>query len=207
METESYLSRYTAFFGRNADEILRPDPGVRGSCFAYRFPPTRVGFVARLFKSLPDVCVYITDGMSKSDMTIPPELQDTYPKRIELIACTRSPITGATDKQDVVIRLLQCLAGTVVQRQVLVGPGQTCDFGEKICPNTGMSGFFFGLPDGVDMRRLCRCTPAAELVVSVTPVTPGELALARKQGPRALVSAFEREGVPNMFDPFRRGVA
>ena len=104
-------------------------------------------------------------------------------------------------------RLLQWLVTAVAERRTFVGPVQTIDLGVKICPDSEMTGFFFGVPDGVDMQRLCRCTQAAQLVVSVMPVTPTELQIVEKSGPEALIGAFEREGVKNLFDPFRKGIA
>jgi hypothetical protein len=44
-------------------------------------------------------------------------------------------------------------------------------------------------------------------VVSVIPVTSTELQLAKARGPEALIEAFEREGVKNIFDPFRNGIS
>lgn len=203
---KSNLSKYAAFFGREAEEILQPDETVPDSCFVYRFPPKKVGFFKRIFTPLHDSNVYMTDGMSNFDMTIPSELQSTYPKRVELLACTKDLIVGDVDKQDIVTRLLQLLASSVFQRQTFVGPVQAIDLGRKMCPNSEMTGFFFGVPT-IEMPRLCRCTSAAELVVSVSPITAGELRLIKEKGPEALISAFEREGIPNLFDPFRKGVS
>ena len=69
-----------------------------------------------------------------------------------------------------------------------------------------MTGFLFGVPDGVEMRRLCSCTPSAELVVSVIPVTAAEIRFAKAKGTDRLIEQFEKNGVSPIFDPFRRGV-
>ena len=204
---KSNLAKYEAFFGRPADATLAPRGESTFSCFVHRFPKRQVGFFKRLFTPLNDVCVYMTDGMSSSDMSLPPDLQKTYPCRVELIACTEAPIVGGADNEDIVTRLLQWLAATVADRQTFVGPMQSIDLGEVMCPNSEMTGFFFGVPDGVEMQRLCRCTSAAQLVVSVIPVTSAELQIVQTSGPEALIQAFEREGVRNLFDPFRRGIA
>ena len=201
------LSKYAAFFGRQADIVLQPDATTPNSCYAYRFPPAQSGFLRQFFTPLRHSCVYITDGMSTFDMTIPSELQKTYPKRIELLACTKTPITGGIDNQDIVTRLLQVLTSTVFRLKTFVGPLQTVDLGEKMCPNSEMTGFFFGVADGIDMTRLCRCSQAAQLVVSVMPITPGEMKMVKEKGPATLISGFEREGVENIFDPFRNSIA
>lgn len=202
----SNLAKYEAFFGRPADETLAPRGEDTSSCYVHRFPPRRVNFFKRLFTPLNDVCVYITDGMSTGDMSLPPELQGTYPSRVELIACTEAPIVGGKDNQDIVTRLLQWLAEQIARRQTFVGPVQSIDLGEIMCPGSEMTGFFFGVPDGIEMRRLCGCTSAAQLVVSVIPVTMNELQLVKTNGPEALMDAFEREGIKNLFDPFRKGI-
>lgn len=201
------LSKYTAFFGRKADIVLQPDPTTPKSCYVYRFPPAQSGFLSRFFTPLRDTYVYVTDGMSLFDMVIPTELQKIYPKRIELLACTKAPITGGLDKEDIVTRLLQVLVSTIFRLNTFAGPLQTVDLGEKMCPNSEMTGFLFGVPGGIDMPRLCRCTQAAQLVVSVIPITAGELKIVKEKGPTTLVTAFEREGVENVFDPFRQAIA
>ena len=203
----SNVTKYEAFFGRSADETLAPRGENASSCYVHRFLPRRVNFFKRLFTPLNDVCVYITDGMSTNDMSLPPELQGTYPSRVDLIACTEAPIVGGKDSQDIVTRILQWLAEQVAQRQTFVGPMHSIDLGEIMCPGSEMTGFFFGVPDGVEMRRLCGCTAAAQLVVSVIPVTTTELQLVTTKGPEALMDAFERAGIRNLFDPFRKGIA
>lgn len=204
---KSNLAKYEAFFGRSADESLVLSGESAFSCFVHRFPQRQVGFFKRMFTPLNDLCVYMTDGMSTIEMPLPEDLQETYPSRVELIACTESPIEGAADNQDIVIRLLSWLAITVADQQTFVGPMHSMNLGEKICPNSEMTGLFFGVPDGIEMRRLCQCTSAAQLVVSAIPVTSNELQILQTAGPEALLNAFEREGIRNLFDPFRTGVA
>ena len=69
-----------------------------------------------------------------------------------------------------------------------------------------MSGFFFAVPTGVDMQRLCSCTPQAELVVSVVPISSSELDYKVKHGGFSLMELFEKKQVPVTFDPFRKPV-
>ena len=42
--------KYTAFFGRGADVVLDAKPDDPRSPSVYRFPPTRAGFLKRIFK-------------------------------------------------------------------------------------------------------------------------------------------------------------
>lgn len=69
-----------------------------------------------------------------------------------------------------------------------------------------MSAFFFAVPDGVEMSRLCSCTLAAQLVVSVMPITSSERAYAVASGLEQFIELLEQRRVPNLFDPFRQAV-
>lgn len=198
--------KYAAFFGRPPDLVLNPSSDDERSPFAYRFPPTDAGFIKRIFTPLHADCVFITEGMSRYEMPVPQDEQSTHPSRIELLACTRGAIIGGEDGRDIVTVLLQSLAVVPFRHALFFAPLQTCDLGERICPNSEMTGFFFAVPDGVEMGRLCRCTPSAELVVSVIPITASEIGYAKDKGSSQLVALFEEAGVPNRFDPFRKGV-
>lgn len=202
----SRLSCYEAFFLRGADEVLEPDPRDPGSPYVYRFPPVKVGPLKRFLVQLSDVCVYITDGMSLREMPVPPEEREHCPTRIELMACTLGSVVGAEDGRDRVMPLLSLMDRTMRAEGMFFGPGFTLDVGERICPNSEMTGFFFSLPDHVDMERLCRCTQGAQLVLSVVPITPAELRLARDSGSLDLIARFEQAGLPNLFNPFRPSV-
>ncbi len=201
------VGKYSAFFGRQPDIVLDPIPDDPQSPSVCRFPPTKVGFLKRIFTQLPSDCVYITDGMSRQEMPVPEIERRTYPTRIELIALSTAAIVGGNDGRDVCAAILQSLAVIPFRQSIFFGPLQTCDFGERICTNSEMTGFFFAVPDGVDMDRLCRCTPAAQLVVSVIPITPKEIQYAKEKGSEQLISLFEKAAVPNVFDPYRKGVA
>jgi len=203
---KSNLAKYEAFFGRQADLILPPSEKVTNSCFVYRFPPRKVGFLKRLFTPLNDVFVYITDGMSAIEMTIPEELKDAYPSRVEVLACSKSPIVGNVNGNDIIADILHWMVPEVIERDTFLGPAHAIDFGEVISQNSEMTGFFIGVPDGIEMSRLCRCTYAAQLIVSILPITPDELKLIETQGADSLLDEFERGNVPNLFDPFRFGV-
>ena len=199
--------KYAAFFGREPDIVLDPVSDNPNSPSVCRFPPTKAAFLKRIFTQLPADCVYITDGMSRQEMPVPEQERQTYPTRIELIALSTAAIVGGNDGRDVGAVILQALAVIPFRERIFFGPLQTCDFGDRICANSEMTGFFFAVPDGVDMNRLCRCTAAAQLVVSVIPITPKEIQYAKEKGSDQLIALFEKAGVPNVFDPFRKGVA
>jgi hypothetical protein len=198
--------KYAAFFGRAADVVLDANPDDPQSPSVYRFPPTRAGFLKRIFTPLASDFVFMTDGMSRHAMSVPPEEQRVYPSRIELFACTKgAPVVGP-ESRDVITAILQGLAVAPFTQGVFFGPLHTFDLGEPISSNSEMTGFLFAVPEGVDIARLCSCTPAAELVVSVIPVTASEIRYGKAKGPDQLIAQFEKAGVKPIFDPFRKGV-
>jgi len=101
---------------------------------------------------------------------------------------------------------LQALATMPFQAEMFFGPTHTAALEDAICPGSEMSAFFFAIPDGIAMPRLCSCTPAAELVVSVMPIGFSERAYVVANGPERFVELLERHRVPNLFDPFRQPV-
>jgi len=184
--------KYTAFFGRGADVVLDAKPDDPRSPSVYRFPPTRAGFLKRIFTPPATDFVFMTDGMSSHAMPVPPEEQRVYPSRIELFACARgAPVVGP-EGRDVVTAILQGLAVVPFTQRIFFGPLHTCDLGEPVSSNPEMTGFLFAVPEGVDIARLCSCTPAAELVVSVIPVTASEIRYAKAKGPDQLIAQFEK---------------
>lgn len=201
----TFKEKYAAFFGRYADLMLDPTPDLPRSPFVYRFPQTKAGLLKRIFTPLWSDCVYMTEGMSRYEMPVPSEEQRVYPSRIELLACAKEAIVGA-DGVDVVTRLLQLLAVIPFEQGMFFGPLQTCDLGRSFSTNSEMKGILFAVPDGVEMGRLCSCTPSAQLVVSVIPVTANEIRYAKDKGSDQLIAQFEKAGVPPVFDPFRKGV-
>jgi hypothetical protein len=137
-------------------------------------------------------------------MQIPANEASIYPARVELIAYCSGAYVGAHDGQDMVSGYLQVLAQMPFDAEIFFGPMQTAALEERICPDSEMRAFFFALPDGVRMAPLCACTPAAQLVLSVMPITPSELDFAVNRGPDQLVELFSQKNVPNFFDPFRK---
>jgi Suppressor of fused protein (SUFU) len=140
-------------------------------------------------------------------MRIPPEEAALYPARIELIAYCEGAIVGAHDGQDMVSACLQSLAAMPFETEMFLGPLHTATLPEAISPNSDMSAFLFAVPDSVDMPRLCSCTPNAQLVVSVMPISLSERTYAVQHGPGRLIDLFAKNDIPNFFDPFRKAVA
>ncbi len=101
---------------------------------------------------------------------------------------------------------LQALATMPFQTDMFLGPMHTAALEDPICPNSEMSAFFFAVPDGVEMSRLCSCTPAAQLVVSVMPITASERAYVVSNGPESFIGLLDQHCVPDLFDPFQRAV-
>jgi hypothetical protein len=200
------LSKYTAFFGRAPDFVREPEKGISPAISVARFPPAATGFFRRFLTPVHNRCVFITHGMSDAQMPVPDAEAPVYPSRIELIAYSPSAYVGAHDGQDMVTALLQSLATTPFRTGSFFGPMQTASFGEPVCLGTEMSAFFFAVPDGVEMSRLCACTPNAELVVSVMPITASERAFAVQHGSERLLELFQRHDVPNHFDLSRKAV-
>ena len=200
------LKKYTDFFGRKPDFIREPLVDPKDSPFVYRFPEMKVGFFKRFRVPVSDVWVFITDGMSVKEMTVPNTGEASYPSRIELVAYAKQPIIGQSDDEDIVTAVLQALSLLPFEKNAFFGPLLTCNFGEKICLNSEMTGFFFGVPGGVNMNQLCKCTQSADLVVSVIPISAAELKFVGSKGPEELVELFDKQGVPNLFDPFRKSL-
>src|SRR5215471_9691664 len=120
--------------------------------------------IGRTFSTpVRDRFVYITHGMSATPMRVPAEVARLYPAKIELIAYCREAYIGAQDGQDMVSACLQALAVVPFEMDIFFGPMHTAAMEGSFGPNPEMTAFFFAVPDGVEMRRLCSCTPAAEL--------------------------------------------
>jgi hypothetical protein len=200
------LSKYEAYFGRAADFILEARQGATPCVTVGRFPPVSAGFLRRFVTPVHDRVVYVTCGMSCKPMRIPEAEKQVYPSAIELIACCKGAYAGEREGTDIVAIYLQALAALPFEMDIFFGPMHTAALEERLSPNSEMSAFFFALPDGINMSRLCSCTPAAQLVVSVMPITTAERSFANTNGSEKLVALFQQHRVPNLFDPFRRSV-
>lgn len=197
------FSKYESFFGRRVDYMREPQANVHPPVSVCRIPPAEVSFFRRFSTPVFDRTVYITYGMSAEPMHIPADKTHIYPARIELISYCMGGYLGAKDGQDLVSAQLVGLAAMAFGHEMFFGPMQTASLEEPMCPGTSMTAFFFAVPDGVDMKKLCSCTPAAELVVSVMPITSTERAYAVSNGIDSLLQVFEEKNVPNFFDVYR----
>jgi hypothetical protein len=200
------FSKYAAYFGRAADFTLEARAGTTPAVSVGRFPPASTGLFRRFTTPIHDRFVYVTYGMSCKPMQIPENEKAIFPSTIELIAYTRNVYVDEHDSVDMVSIYLQALAALPFEMDIFFGPAQTAALEEPLSPNSQMSSFFFALPDGINMPRLCSCTPGAQLVLSVMPISGSERKFAVTNGPRQLIDLFERHRVPNLFDPFRRSV-
>jgi hypothetical protein len=162
------------------------------------FPPLKRSFWKSLLSEAHDETVYITAGLSS--YTMPTWEHGNHDQRIELIAFSKAPISGGEGgKEDIPTLLLQIIANQVLDQKIPIGVGHTLDFQEHLASNTLMSAFLFALADGVDAKRISRCTKAQTLL-NVVPITAPEVQFARTNGVEALIERFEKAGVPPVFD-------
>jgi hypothetical protein len=197
------IHKYAAFFGRAADLVREPEPAAEPAIAVARFPPMRVGFLRRLFTQLPERCVYVTHGMSSAAMHAPATTPG-WPSHIELLASCAGAYVG-DDGVDVASQCLQDLAALPFATESFLGPMHTATLGREF-GGSRMSAFLFTVPTGLDLRRLCACTPAAQLVVGVMPITAAERDFAAEYGSEQLIERFEARGVANAFDLSRAPV-
>ncbi len=203
---DAQFSKYEAYFGRRADFTLEAQANVTPAVSVGRFPAVSTGFLRRFVTPLHDRVVYVTYGMSSKTMRVPEAEKLMYPSEIELIASCKGVYLGERGGTDMVSIYLQALAALPFETDTFLGPMQTAALEETVSPNSNMSAFFFAVPDGISMSRLCSCTPAAKLVVSVMPITTKERSFAVANGSEKLIELFEEKNVPNFFDLFRSSV-
>ena len=203
---DANFSKYAALFGRAPDFVRPPAAGVHPQVSVGRFPPRPVGFLRRFFVPFSKRWVYITWGMSASAMRVSGKEADQHAARIELLAFSNTLLSESMDGQDMISGVLQVLAAVPFKAGIFFAPGFTAEFEEPFCSNSEMRAFLFTEPGGVEIRRLCSCTPGAQLVLCVTPITLSEKKYAVTRGPRGLIEIFMKQGVSNSFDPFRKSV-
>jgi len=202
----SQFSKYAAYFGRDADFTLEARADATPAISVGRFPAVSKGLLCRFLTPVPDRAVYATYGMSSKPMPVPASEKHIYPSAIELIASCKDRYVGERDGTDMVATHLQALAALPFEMDIFFGPMHTAALEERLSRNSEMSAFFFALPDGMKMSRLCSCTPAAQLVLSVMPITTAERSFAVANGAEKLLELFEQNRVPNLLDPFRPSV-
>ena len=190
--------QYFRVWRRQADSVLHQTDDEAPHVDVYRFPPTR-----KPWAPARKLNVYLTGGMSTVAMAVPEEL-DT-PRRIELAAYAKERVQNAAGV-DYVAWWLHFLSHFPFRQGAFLAPMHTVIAPEPLTPSSEMVGFCFAIPPGVDAAALTRATITAELVLQVVPISKRECELAEKDGPEALLNAFDRGGIPPFFDFRRRSV-
>lgn len=203
---DARFAKYAAYFRRDPDFILEARVDAAPAVAVGRFPALSKGFLRRFATPAHDRVIYVTHGMSSQPMRVPEAEKHIYPSAIELTASCKGAYVGERDGTDMIAIHIQALAALPFESDIFFGPMHTAALEERLSPNSEMSAFFFAVPDGMNMPQLCSCTPAAQLVVSVMPITAAERSFAVAYGAEKLLGLFEQNRVPNLFDPFRRSV-
>lgn len=190
--------QYFKVWQRQADSVVHQTDDEAPYVDVYRFPPTR-----KLWAPARKLNVYLTGGMSTRAMAVPEKL-DT-PRRIELAAYAKEIVRNAAGI-DYVAWWLHFLAHFPFRQSAFLAPMHTVSAPEPLTPSSEMVGFCFAIPPGVDVAALTRATITAELVLQVVPISKRERELAEKDGPEALLDAFDRSGIPPYFELGRRSV-
>ena len=152
-----------------------------------------------------DRTVSVTAGLSAYRMPVPSDQNQTsrIPDRIELIAFSSVPIVGGqSGSEDVLSAVLQMIGDYIINQKLAVGVGHTLDFGEPLASNVAMTAILFSLPQGVDSKRIERCSEAMQLL-NIVPITAKELEYCRQSGVIALLDRFDEVQIPPVFDCFR----
>jgi hypothetical protein len=193
------IQKYAAVFGRNPAIYREPVPEI--GVAACMFPALKRSFWKSLSAEAHDSVVHITAGLSAFEMPSP-SAEDA--SRIELFVTSPEPVGGGESvDQEVPGMILQDVAEYIVTRNAFVGLGHTLDFRSEWVENSPMRALLFAMPVGVDVKRICKCSRAQDLLTPV-PLTAPELELCRSQGVLALLDRFEAAGVEPVFDAFRK---
>ena len=203
---EANFSKYAELFGHAPDFVRAPVTGADPQVSVGRFPPKPTSFLRRFLGQGAGRWTHVTWGMSAKPMRVSSQDGEKHAERIELLARSQNPIVGTRNGEDLISAVLQVLAAVPFAAGIFFAPGFTAQFDEPFCSNSEMRAFLFTEPAGYEMSRLCSCTPGAQLVLSATPITVSERNYLAKHGPRSLIELFQKHGVPNLFDPFRKSV-
>jgi Suppressor of fused protein (SUFU) len=196
------IQRYAAVFGR--PPFIERKSNDRNHISVLGFPPLKKSFWRSLWSEAHDSTVYVTVGMSGHDMAVPQAERHSCATKVELLAvCDGQIVGGPAGTEDVVAALLLLIAEYVLDKGIILGVGHTLDLQEPLTTNTAMSAFLFTPPEGIDEKRLRRCTRAQSLL-NVVSISKAELDYAREVGVAALVERFQASGVRPMFDYMRR---
>jgi Suppressor of fused protein (SUFU) len=194
---------YSAVLGRAPYLVIEPQ--LKNNIWVAFFPKIDAGFFKRLMAEGCDQNIYVSAGLSNYQMKPPVDLPYKPQLHIELIAQTAGQITGGeSGKEDVVSYILQMVANYIIDNSIFIEPGHTFDFGEKITTNSEMSGYLFAVPEGLNIKRICKANTKCETLVGLVPLSRKELEFARSKGVKELIDEFQSKGVPPLFDPFRK---
>ena len=196
------IDKYRAVFWRDPWVVRGPLPGFPVS--TCMFPAVKLSFWKRILAEASNKVIYISAGLS--DFEIPVPAGDDIASRVELFAICEAPIGGGEGgNEDVPTVILQQIANFIIEQKAAISVGHTLDFGEPFASNVQMSAILFGCPEGIDEKRICKCSKAQALIVPI-PITQAELDFARREGVLALIDKFEANDVPMAFDVFRKSV-
>lgn len=199
--------RYEMFWGRKPDLILHPMEPMYPHIDIYRFPPVETRwFFQKWFKPLNHQYVYISGGMS--DIQMPAgKSEKSVLSRVELTAFSNEVYKNNSGDMDMTSWWLSFLAYMPFRLKndnVFFAPGHTFSTGEPIIPDSAMTAFFFGVTPSVEIKRLCRASINAQLMLQVVPISDSERELAEQKGPENLINYFEENGVDPIFDLRRK---
>ncbi len=195
-------SCYVGFWGREFDAVFHPTELHEPHIDVFRFPPiTPKWFLKRWMVPAYRQYVYMTGGMSDAPMPVPASCGHDV-TRAELTAYSNKIYKNESGDADMVAWWLHFLASAPFrpsQEKVFYAVGHTFSAGEPIMPGSQMTGFLFSVTPSVAMRSLCCCTPHAQVVLHVVPISDGERQMA-KDNPRGLIDYFEEHGIEPFFD-------
>ena len=178
-------------WGRTVDVAYAQSNDEEPSVHVLRFAPTW-----KPWASARSHFVYVTTGMSESDMPGPSD--SDRPRRVEL--CAYADREQSDDGRDLVVWALHSIAHSPWRNNLSLAPLDTFSWGGPLIHGSDMAAFFFAVPDGVDVGRLCLALRSPDLVLQVVPISEPERQLALRDGSEALLDRLEKSGVPPHFD-------
>ncbi len=198
--------RYGAFWGREPNPVFHPTDEFEPHIDLFRFPPLGPCWFLKRWMT-PAYCqyVYMTGGMS--DAAMPGAVSPKEPVlRAELTAYSNKIYLNGEGDADMIAWWLYFLASAPFRfpdQGFFFGVGHTFSPGKPLMPGSEMTGFLFSVPPCGQMRRLCSCTPHAQVVLHVVPISEGERQLA-EEDPVGLIDRFREHSVEPVFDLERR---
>lgn len=147
----------------------------------------------------------MTCGMSTLQMNVP-EGEGQPPVTMEIMAVSNGSYLGAKDGEDMIARTLQLMAAFPFTNGTFLAPYQTIKLWDEFGGDSPMNSFILAFPLQVDVPRLCSCTPGAQIVTTIMPISKEERELAVSKGSEALFDLFDEHKVSDLFDLDRKPV-